>query len=359
MSYAIDRYPCEEWPRLGTMTLHPVAESVPRARRWFRKFLTPYQPICSVEDCVLLLSELVTNAVVHGKSDAPWLVRVEWFRLGSLAPGRGAQSGAPGKRATEMPRRRRRARTRPAAGRLRRRFVALRPQHLRRNGRRLHDGRGLAAVVLKRRTHQEVAKGPLPGGETAGRGPTRGRLLLLALGLAGDLGELHFRCSGAVGPCAWWSLLVVIGHCQATSYGPGTAQLCRALLTASTFGVAGPNLSRRQSATTAGALTDQARVCLVAPPPESATLLMPSTRVSRDGRSDDHARALMPASRDHLPVSAERRWTEPNETEACWQPGRVRPSCMIPAMGHELHSMRASDWMPSVTLGIRHADTYA
>ncbi|CAM5283067.1 non-specific serine/threonine protein kinase OS=Streptomyces tendae OX=1932 GN=GUR47_26005 PE=3 SV=1 [Streptomyces tendae] len=83
MSYAIDRYPCEESPRLGAMTLHPVVESVPRARRWFRKFLTPYQPICSVDDCVLLLSELVTNAVVHGKSDAPWLVRVEWFRLGT------------------------------------------------------------------------------------------------------------------------------------------------------------------------------------------------------------------------------------------------------------------------------------
>ncbi len=63
------------------MTLHPVTESVPRARRWFRKFLSPYQPTCSVDDCALLLSELVTNAVVHGKSDTPWLVRVEWFRV--------------------------------------------------------------------------------------------------------------------------------------------------------------------------------------------------------------------------------------------------------------------------------------
>jgi hypothetical protein len=33
----------------------------------------------------------------------------------------------------------------------------------------------------------------------------------------------------------------------------------------------GTNLSRRQSATTAGAPTDQARVCLAAPPPASAT----------------------------------------------------------------------------------------
>lgn len=34
----------------------------------------------------------------------------------------------------------------------------------------------------------------------------------------------------------------------------------------------GTNLSRRQSATTAGASTDQARVCLAAPPPASAAL---------------------------------------------------------------------------------------
>ncbi|MFC8928856.1 hypothetical protein ACFT43_23710 [Streptomyces albidoflavus] len=49
-------------------------------------------------------------------------------------------------------------------------------------------------------------------------------LLLLALGLAGDLGDLRFRCSGAVGLCTWWSSLVLIGHCRATSDGPGTAQ---------------------------------------------------------------------------------------------------------------------------------------
>ncbi|MFD5007189.1 ATP-binding protein [Streptomyces mutabilis] len=84
MAYMIDRYPCEESPRLGAMTLHPVAESVPRARRWFRKFIAPYEPACSVDDCVLLVSELVTNAVLHGRSDdEPWVVRVEWFRKGT------------------------------------------------------------------------------------------------------------------------------------------------------------------------------------------------------------------------------------------------------------------------------------
>ncbi|QES42370.1 ATP-binding protein [Streptomyces venezuelae] len=82
MTYTIDRNPCEESPRLGAMTLHRVAESVPRARRWFRKFIAPYNPACSVDDCVLMISELVTNAVVHGRSDEPWVVRVEWFREG-------------------------------------------------------------------------------------------------------------------------------------------------------------------------------------------------------------------------------------------------------------------------------------
>ncbi|MFJ8543025.1 ATP-binding protein [Streptomyces sp. NPDC093586] len=83
MAYTIDRHPCEESPRLGAMTLHPVPESVPRARRWFRKFIEPYDPACSVDDCVLLISELVTNAVVHGTSDEPWVVRLEWFREGT------------------------------------------------------------------------------------------------------------------------------------------------------------------------------------------------------------------------------------------------------------------------------------
>jgi anti-sigma regulatory factor (Ser/Thr protein kinase) len=65
------------------MTLYPVAESVHLARRWFRKFIAPYNPACSVDDCVLMISELVTNAIVYGRSDEVWRVRVEWFRDGA------------------------------------------------------------------------------------------------------------------------------------------------------------------------------------------------------------------------------------------------------------------------------------
>ncbi|MGW2849337.1 ATP-binding protein [Streptomyces sp. NPDC001274] len=83
MAYMVDRYPCEESPRLGAMTLHPVPESVPRARRWFRRFIAPYNLACSVDDCALMVSELVTNAIHHGGSDEPWLVRVEWFKDGT------------------------------------------------------------------------------------------------------------------------------------------------------------------------------------------------------------------------------------------------------------------------------------
>jgi anti-sigma regulatory factor (Ser/Thr protein kinase) len=83
MAYTIDRRPCEDSPRLGAMTLHPEPESVPRARRWFRKFITPYNPACSIDDCVLMISELVTNAIRYGRSDDPWTVRVEWYREGT------------------------------------------------------------------------------------------------------------------------------------------------------------------------------------------------------------------------------------------------------------------------------------
>ncbi|NKI44540.1 ATP-binding protein [Streptomyces physcomitrii] len=62
------------------MTLHPLPDSVGRARRWFRRLIAPYGMACSVEDCVLMLSELVTNAIVYGQSGEPWIVRVEWFR---------------------------------------------------------------------------------------------------------------------------------------------------------------------------------------------------------------------------------------------------------------------------------------
>jgi anti-sigma regulatory factor (Ser/Thr protein kinase) len=67
---------------IGCMTLYPVSESVARARRWFRKFITPYEPTCSVDDCVLMISELVTNAILYGEADEPWRVRVEWWRVG-------------------------------------------------------------------------------------------------------------------------------------------------------------------------------------------------------------------------------------------------------------------------------------
>lgn len=83
MAFTIDRYPSEDSPRLGAMTLYPVAESVHLARCWFRKFIAPYNPACSVDDCVLMISELVTNAIVYGRSDEVWRVRVEWFRDGA------------------------------------------------------------------------------------------------------------------------------------------------------------------------------------------------------------------------------------------------------------------------------------
>ncbi|MDX3839399.1 ATP-binding protein, partial [Streptomyces europaeiscabiei] len=81
MAYTIDRFPSADSPRLGAMTLHPVAESVPRARRWFRKFIAPYNPACSIDDCVLMISELVTNAILYGRADETWTVRVAWYRV--------------------------------------------------------------------------------------------------------------------------------------------------------------------------------------------------------------------------------------------------------------------------------------
>ncbi|MGW8065874.1 ATP-binding protein [Streptomyces ziwulingensis] len=83
MTYRFNRCPSEESPWLGALTLHPIPESVPRARRWFRKFIAPYNPACSVDDCALLISELVTNAILYGRADEEWCVRVEWFREGA------------------------------------------------------------------------------------------------------------------------------------------------------------------------------------------------------------------------------------------------------------------------------------
>lgn len=67
---------------IGGMTLYPVPESVARARRWFRKFIDPEELACSLDDCVLMISELVTNAVLYGEAEDPWRVRVEWWRVG-------------------------------------------------------------------------------------------------------------------------------------------------------------------------------------------------------------------------------------------------------------------------------------
>jgi len=83
MAFMIDRCPSADSPRLGAMTLSPHAESVPQARRWFRRFISPYNPACSIDDCVLMLSELVTNAILYGRSDAEWHVWVEWFCEGT------------------------------------------------------------------------------------------------------------------------------------------------------------------------------------------------------------------------------------------------------------------------------------
>ncbi|MFI8203872.1 ATP-binding protein [Streptomyces sp. NPDC085937] len=84
MAFVIDRDPCDGSPRLGSMVLDPTPESVSRARCWFRKLIAPYEPACSPDDCVLLISELVTNAILYGQSDEEWVVRVEWARKGSL-----------------------------------------------------------------------------------------------------------------------------------------------------------------------------------------------------------------------------------------------------------------------------------
>ncbi|MFF3257374.1 ATP-binding protein [Actinacidiphila glaucinigra] len=67
---------------LGAMTLYPVPESVSRARRWFRRFIAKHEVACSVDDCVLMISELVTNAILYGRAEEAWLVRVEWRREG-------------------------------------------------------------------------------------------------------------------------------------------------------------------------------------------------------------------------------------------------------------------------------------
>lgn len=73
---------CTDEPH-GTMTLLPVPEAVSRARRWFRFFLEPHKPTCSMDDCMLVISELVTNAIVHGEAEEGMRVQLLWRREGT------------------------------------------------------------------------------------------------------------------------------------------------------------------------------------------------------------------------------------------------------------------------------------
>lgn len=83
-------------------------------------------------------------------------------------------------------------------------------------------------------------------------------------------------------------LVVVVGRHWPLSSDVGRPRdgpaLVRSTDDGGAFDVARLNPSRRQSATVEGQPTDPARVCLAAPPPASATMLLPSTRASTDGR---------------------------------------------------------------------------
>jgi anti-sigma regulatory factor (Ser/Thr protein kinase) len=52
---------------MGELRLPPLTESVPAARRFARDVLSGSG--CDVETAALLVSEVVTNAVLHGRSD--------------------------------------------------------------------------------------------------------------------------------------------------------------------------------------------------------------------------------------------------------------------------------------------------
>ncbi|CAM5312604.1 hypothetical protein TPAU25S_00918 [Tsukamurella paurometabola] len=65
MAFVIDRQPCEGAPRLGSMLL----ERTLGRGAGSGKLIAPYQPACSVDDCVLLISELATNAILYGRAD--------------------------------------------------------------------------------------------------------------------------------------------------------------------------------------------------------------------------------------------------------------------------------------------------
>lgn len=93
-------------------------------------------------------------------------------------------------------------------------------------------------------------------------------------------------------------LVVVVGRHWPPSSSLGRPRDGPALMPSAdvdTFDTPRLNLSRRQSATTAGAPIDYARVCLAPPPRTSAMLSVPSTTASRDGRPV--TRALEPDHR--------------------------------------------------------------
>lgn len=68
--------------QLGSMPLRPAPESVAKARRWFVNLTASKGLSCSVDDCVLMISELVTNAVMHSTNTAGRLLHVESWRVG-------------------------------------------------------------------------------------------------------------------------------------------------------------------------------------------------------------------------------------------------------------------------------------
>lgn len=54
---------------LDPLELPPSTDSVPRARRYVRKALAESDPPADVDTATLLVSELVTNAILHARSD--------------------------------------------------------------------------------------------------------------------------------------------------------------------------------------------------------------------------------------------------------------------------------------------------
>ncbi|MBB5933525.1 ATP-binding protein [Streptomyces zagrosensis] len=87
---------------VGAIVLRPEPESVARARRWFRKIVAYEHLVCAVDDCELMLSELVTNAIRCGDAEGVWRVRVDWYRVGTTLR---VKVRNPGRVATLRPRR--------------------------------------------------------------------------------------------------------------------------------------------------------------------------------------------------------------------------------------------------------------